>query len=117
MLTILKLASFYRKWGIIMGKYFGTDGVRGVAGADLTCELAMKIGRGAAAVLTGSTGHRPRILIGKDTRQSGDIDVYKRQGSGCPVQWLPEGLPTASPYPGAALSGQTAGCSPAAGLP
>ena len=73
MLTILKLASFYRKWGIIMGKYFGTDGVRGVAGADLTCELAMKIGRGAAAVLTGSTGHRPRILIGKDTRQSGDM--------------------------------------------
>ena len=56
-----------------MGKYFGTDGVRGVAGADLTCELAMKIGRGAAAVLTGSTGRRPRILIGKDTRQSGDM--------------------------------------------
>ena len=50
-----------------MGKYFGTDGVRGVAGADLTCELAMKIGRGAAAVLTGSTGHAahtigPKIL-------------------------------------------------------
>ena len=58
---------------LIMGKYFGTDGVRGVAGADLTCEMAMKIGRGAAAVLTGSTGHRPRILIGKDTRQSGDM--------------------------------------------
>ena len=56
-----------------MGKYFGTDGVRGVAGADLTCEMAMKIGRGAADVLTGSTGHRPRILIGKDTRQSGDM--------------------------------------------
>ena len=33
-----------------MGKYFGTDGVRGVAGADLTCEMAMLIGRGAAAV-------------------------------------------------------------------
>ena len=32
-----------------MGKYFGTDGVRGVAGADLTCEMAMLIGRGAAA--------------------------------------------------------------------
>ena len=30
-----------------MGKYFGTDGVRGVAGADLTCEMAMLIGRGA----------------------------------------------------------------------
>ena len=56
-----------------MGKYFGTDGVRGVAGADLTCEMAMLIGRGAAAVLTSSTGHKPRILIGKDTRQSGDM--------------------------------------------
>ena len=40
-----------------MGKYFGTDGVRGVAGADLTCEMAMLIGRGAAAVLISSTGH------------------------------------------------------------
>ena len=39
-----------------MGKYFGTDGVRGVAGADLTCEMAMLIGRGAAAVLISSTG-------------------------------------------------------------
>ncbi len=33
----------------------------------------MLIGRGAAAVLTSSTGHKPRILIGKDTRQSGDM--------------------------------------------
>ena len=57
-----------------MGKYFGTDGVRGVAGADLTCEMAMLIGRGAAAVLTSSTGHKPRILIGKDTRQSGQLE-------------------------------------------
>ena len=56
-----------------MGKYFGTDGVRGIAGADLTCELAMKLGRGVAAVLTDSTGRKPRILIGKDTRQSGDM--------------------------------------------
>ncbi len=56
-----------------MGKYFGTDGVRGIAGADLTCELAMKLGRGVAAVLTDRTGRRPRVLIGKDTRQSGDM--------------------------------------------
>ena len=57
-----------------MGKYFGTDGVRGVAGEDLSCELAMKIGRGAAAVLTDNAGGRkPRILIGKDTRMSGDM--------------------------------------------
>ena len=40
--------------------------MRGVAGADLTCELAMKIGRGAAAVLTGSTGHRPRKMCIRD---------------------------------------------------
>ncbi len=44
-----------------MGKYFGTDGVRGVAGADLTCEMAMLIGRGAAAVLTSSTGHQAPV--------------------------------------------------------
>ena len=56
-----------------MGKLFGTDGVRGVAGEDLSCELAMKIGRGAAAVLTQNTGRKPRILIGKDTRISGDM--------------------------------------------
>jgi len=56
-----------------MGRLFGTDGVRGVAGQDLTCELAMKLGRGAATVLTENTGHKPRILIGKDTRISGDM--------------------------------------------
>ena len=42
-----------------MGKYFGTDGVRGVAGADLTCEMAMLIGRGAAAVLTAALATSP----------------------------------------------------------
>lgn len=51
-----------------MGKLFGTDGVRGVAGKDLTCELALQIGRATAAELTSLDGHRPRILIGKDTR-------------------------------------------------
>lgn len=56
-----------------MGKYFGTDGVRGIAGGDLSCELAMKIGRGAAAVLAGDLGRKPRFLIGKDTRISGDM--------------------------------------------
>ncbi|MEG2931061.1 MAG: phosphoglucosamine mutase [Ruthenibacterium sp.] len=56
-----------------MGKLFGTDGARGVAGKDLTPELAMQIGRGAAIVLAGKTQHRPRIIIGKDTRISGDM--------------------------------------------
>jgi phosphoglucosamine mutase len=57
-----------------MARLFGTDGVRGIPGKDLTCELTMHIGRGTAAVLTRLTeGHRPRILIGKDTRVSGDM--------------------------------------------
>ena len=56
-----------------MGKYFGTDGVRGIAGEELSCELAMKIGRGAAAVLTRNAGQKPRILIGRDTRISGSM--------------------------------------------
>ena len=57
-----------------MGKLFGTDGVRGVAGKDLTCELTMMIGRGTAKVLTElADGIRPKILIGKDTRVSGDM--------------------------------------------
>ena len=56
-----------------MGKLFGTDGARGVAGKDLTPELAMQIGRAAAAVLAGKTQHRPRFIIGKDTRISSDM--------------------------------------------
>lgn len=56
-----------------MARLFGTDGVRGVAGEDLTTGLAMLIGRGAATVLTRETNHKPRILIGKDTRISGDM--------------------------------------------
>ena len=58
-----------------MGRLFGTDGARGVAITELTCETAMNIGRAAAIVLTK---HKPasekaRIIIGKDTRISSDI--------------------------------------------
>ena len=56
-----------------MGRLFGTDGVRGVAGSELTPELAISIGRAAAQVLTGHTNHKPTVLIGKDTRISGDM--------------------------------------------
>ncbi len=56
-----------------MGRLFGTDGARGIAITELTCELAMQIGRAAAIVLTKHSSHRPRILIGKDTRISSDI--------------------------------------------
>ena len=53
-----------------MGRLFGTDGVRGIANTDLTCELAMNIGRAAAHVLARERVKRPKILIGKDTRSS-----------------------------------------------
>lgn len=56
-----------------MGRLFGTDGVRGLANTELTCELAMKIGRAAAMVLTEVTHKRPQIVIGKDTRISSDM--------------------------------------------
>ena len=56
-----------------MSRLFGTDGVRGIAGTELTCELAMHIGRAAAVVLTKHTSHKPRLVIGKDTRLSSDM--------------------------------------------
>lgn len=56
-----------------MGRLFGTDGARGVAITELTCETAMNIGRAAAIVLTKRTKHRPTIFIGKDTRISSDV--------------------------------------------
>jgi len=53
-------------------KWFGTDGIRGVANVDLTPELALRAGRAAAAVLGGS-GAGARILVGRDTRLSGPM--------------------------------------------
>ncbi|HWO76947.1 MAG TPA: phosphoglucosamine mutase [Bacillus sp. (in: firmicutes)] len=55
-----------------MGKYFGTDGVRGVANSELTPELAFKLGRFGGYVLTKETD-RPKVLIGRDTRISGHM--------------------------------------------
>ena len=58
-----------------MGRLFGTDGARGVAITELTCETAMQIGRAAAQVLTKHKNHegKAKILIGKDTRISSDV--------------------------------------------
>lgn len=56
-----------------MGRLFGTDGARGVANSELTCELAMQIGRAAAMVLTEHTSKRPKVLIGMDTRASSQM--------------------------------------------
>ncbi len=55
-----------------MARMFGTDGVRGVANADLTCEMAYKLGQASAAVLASDV-HSPTILVGRDTRVSGEM--------------------------------------------
>ncbi len=56
-----------------MGRLFGTDGARGIANSELTCEMAMKIGRAAAMVLTKHSNKRPKVLIGMDTRASSQM--------------------------------------------
>ena len=57
-----------------MSLRFGTDGVRGVAGTELTTELALALGRAAASVLTeAESGGRPAFLVGRDTRWSGPM--------------------------------------------
>ncbi len=56
-----------------MGRLFGTDGVRGVANDTLTVELALRIGRAAAMVLSGGSRRRPVFAVGMDTRISSDM--------------------------------------------
>lgn len=56
-----------------MGRLFGTDGARGVANTEITCELAMQIGRAAAMVLTSHNNKKPKVLIGVDTRVSSQM--------------------------------------------
>jgi phosphoglucosamine mutase len=56
-----------------MGKLFGTDGIRGISNEyPMTAEMALNLGR-AIAYLYKRQGHKPRIIIGKDTRLSGDM--------------------------------------------
>lgn len=54
-----------------MGRLFGTDGARGIAGGELTADLAMKIGASAAYVLGESK--KIKVIVGMDTRYSGDM--------------------------------------------
>ena len=56
-----------------MTKYFGTDGVRGIANDELTPELAFRLGRIGSYVLTKNSGEKPRIIVGRDTRISGHM--------------------------------------------
>src|SRR5437588_2857264 len=54
-----------------VGALFGTDGIRGIAGRDLTPGLARRIGRATALVLRDHGDPRPRVVVGRDTRASG----------------------------------------------
>ncbi|MDO4635311.1 MAG: phosphoglucosamine mutase [Streptococcus sp.] len=56
-----------------MGKYFGTDGVRGEANVELTPELAFKLGRFGGYVLSQHENERPRVFVARDTRISGEM--------------------------------------------
>ena len=55
-----------------MARLFGTDGVRGVVGQELTCKMAFQLGRAGAHVLTKGA-HKPKIIVGRDTRISGGM--------------------------------------------
>lgn len=60
-----------------MGKYFGTDGVRGVANETLQPELAFRLGRAGGYVLTKhSDKKQPKVLVARDTRISGEMLQY-----------------------------------------
>ena len=80
-------------------KYFGTDGIRGLANGDkLTPELAMKIGMAAGKKFVRGE-HRNRVVIGKDTRRSGYMietaltatvsSCSAPMAISCPMRWKP----------------------------
>ncbi|MBR0172151.1 MAG: phosphoglucosamine mutase [Lachnospiraceae bacterium] len=68
-----------------MGRLFGTDGVRGVANEELTPTLAMQLGQAGAYVLARENKHRPTIMVGCDTRLSGDMLANALMAGACSV--------------------------------
>ena len=68
-----------------MGRLFGTDGVRGVANDELTPLLAMQLGQAGAYVLTKENEHKPTIMVGCDTRISGDMLANALMAGVCSV--------------------------------
>ena len=68
-----------------MSRLFGTDGVRGVANKELTPLLAMQLGQAGASVLTKETSHKPTIMVGCDTRISGDMLASALMAGVCSV--------------------------------
>lgn len=87
-----------------MGKLFGTDGIRGVANKELSVDLAMEVAQAAGTVIKEKTGHKPRFVIGRDTRLSSSmLESAMAAGLcsvGCDVQLL-----GVVPTPGSGLSG------------
>lgn len=68
-----------------MGRMFGTDGVRGIAGSELTIELATKLGQAGAYVLTKEREHQATIIVGCDTRISGGMLASALMAGVCSV--------------------------------
>ncbi len=68
-----------------MARLFGTDGVRGVANEELTPVLAMQLGQAGAYVLTKEKEHKPTIMVGCDTRISGDMLANALMAGACSV--------------------------------
>ncbi len=68
-----------------MGRLFGTDGVRGIANEFLTCEIAMKIGRAVATVLSGGRRSHPVVVVGMDTRLSSNMLACALEAGLCSV--------------------------------
>ena len=68
-----------------MGRLFGTDGVRGVANEELTPLLAMQLGQAGACVLTREKAHKPTLMVGCDTRISGDMLANALMAGACSV--------------------------------
>jgi phosphoglucosamine mutase len=62
-----------RKIAAFMSRLFGTDGVRGLAGSELTGELAYRLGRAVVAILDWHGAGRPKVVVGRDTRASGEF--------------------------------------------
>lgn len=70
---------------IKMSRLFGTDGVRGVANEELTPQLAMQLGQAGAYVLSRENEHKPTIMVGCDTRISGDMLANALMAGACSV--------------------------------
>ena len=68
-----------------MARLFGTDGVRGIANEELTPMLAMQLGQAGAYVLTKEKEHKPTIMVGCDTRISGDMLANALMAGACSV--------------------------------